>query len=138
MPVPRNVVYRALALLRELGVAYGSTRAMEIWENMADIIDDGDLKMEVFKVMLSGGFTGTHVEIRDWNGVAKVTAIKCLRKWCDVGLREAKEAVEAGRDKTKSAWEIRTTHDENDELITVPFNKLVKELEEAGLTVELI
>lgn len=138
MPIPRTIVMRSLSLLRELSAEYGSTRAMEIWEQLAGIIDDGDLKMEVFKVMLTGGLAGTHIEVRYWNGDAKVTSIKTLRYWTNSGLKEAKEAVDAASSGNRTTFPIREMRDENGEITEVPFDKLVTELEKVGFTIELV
>ncbi len=138
MPIPRTIVMRSVALLKELSREYGSTRTMEIWEKLADLIDDGDLKMEVFKVMLTGGYAGTHVEIRGWNGDAKVTAIKAVRKWTGCGLKEGKEAVEDAGNNIRTSFPIALISDANIDPEEIPYDTLIKELEDVGLTIELV
>jgi len=138
MPIPRTVVMRSVALLRELSKEYGSTRTMEIWEQLAGLIDDGDLKMEVFKVMLTGGYAGTHIEVRGWDGEKKVTAIKALRLWTNAGLKEAKDAVDAAGQNHRTSFEIALRADANIDPEDIPYDKIVKHLEAVGLTIELV
>jgi len=137
--VPRDVVMRSLSLLRELNHAYGNKKAMEVWEKMEDAIDDADLKMEIFKVMLAGGYTGTHVEVRKWDkGDRKVTAIKALRQVTNSGLKEAKEAVENAGNYVRSRHELRILLDSDGNRIDPDFHEIIRSLEETGLEVELV
>ena len=138
MPIPSTIVIRSLSLLRALSEEYGSTKAMEIWEKFSGLIDDGDLRMEVFKVMLTGGHAGSHIEVRKWDGVSKVHAIKALRIWTLCGLKEGKEAVEAAANNTRTSFAlIKNANDEGEE-IALDYERLLKEMAEVGLTVELV
>ena len=138
MPIPSTIVIRSLSLLRALSAEYGSTKAMEIWEKMSEIIDDGDLRMEVFKVMLTGGYAGTHIELRKWEGDGKVTAIKELRKWTHTGLKEAKDAVEVAATNTRTSHQLRKQWDAEGDEMALPYEKIMEDLAKVGLTVELV
>jgi len=94
--------------------------------------------MEVFKVMLTGGYAGTHIELRKWDGVTKVSAIKTLRIWTLCGLKEAKEAVEAAGNNIRTSFPLVKRYDDNKEEIELPHEQLLKEMFDVGLTVELV
>jgi len=138
MPIPSTIVIRSLSLLRALSAEYGSTKAMEIWEQFSNLIDDGDLRMEVFKVMLAGGYIGTHIELRHWNGNKKVTAIKMLIRWTKCGLEEGKDAVEAAGNNLRTSFSLIKRYDDSGEETELPYEEIIRELASVGLTVELV
>ena len=138
MPIPSTIVIRSLSLLRALSAEYGSTKAMEIWEQFSGLIDDGDLRMEVFKVMLTGGYAGTHIEVRKWDGISKVSAIKVLRVWTLCGLKEGKDAVEEAGKNNRTSFQLVKRYDDNNEEIELNYEQLLKDMAEVGLTVELV
>ena len=89
---------KTLALLNEINKAKGPERAMEVFQGLGDLIGCEDLKLGVFKVMLSGNYPGDqHAVIVRWNndGNNKVQCIKALRALTLCGLKEAKDTVEA-------------------------------------------
>ena len=138
MSIPHVIVIRSLALLRELSTEYGPTRAMEIWEQLADIIGDEDLKMEVFKLMLLGGKAGTHIEVRKWDTLSKVSAVQALRVWTSSPIKKAKSAVEAAEFGIRSSFVIAPMS----KMINIedgfPYDRITEELEEVGLSIDFV
>ena len=139
MPIPSEVVMKSVALLRALTHEYGAPKAMEVWEGMSDIIDDADLKMDVFKTMLTGGHAGLNIELMSFDGDQKITAIKALRAATGVGLKEAKEAVEAARDGQKTELPLVVDKDHNTgQQIEPNYVRIQRDLKAAGLTIEFL
>ena len=95
MAIARPILVRTLALLKELSREYGPVETHEIWEKLSDVIPDENLKMDVFKIMLSGGDIGYEFEIRYWDdNKNKIKAIKALRNWTEASLRDSKDAID--------------------------------------------
>jgi len=145
MPIPNPILIKTISLLKELKRQYGHQKAHEIWEKLADIIPDENLKMDVFKCMLSGGHLGYQFELQYWNPVqmgigSKVQAIKALRLWTKAGLTECKKAVENAEFGQRSTFEIDRGWrvDEDGHEIDIPYEKFIAELGEVGLTVEMV
>ena len=141
MKPSRPIAVRTLTFLRELSKEYGSTKSMEIWENLSNLIGDDDLKMDVFKLMLNGGKCGTSIKIQQFDGKHKVNGIKALRFWTNCTLFAAKDALESaekGRATTMKILPIRINDVDNDDNDDIPYERLISELEEVGFTIELV
>jgi len=138
MPLPSEVVMKSVALLRALAKEYGAPKAMEVWEGMSDIIDDADLKMDVFKAMLSGGHVGLNIELWRWDGAQKVTAIKALRAATGCSLKEAADAVEAADIGQRTEMPLVIHTDNTGQQIEPNYTGIQRELKAAGLTIEFL
>jgi ribosomal protein L7/L12 len=134
----RPIVIRTMALLRELTKEYGSTKSMEIWEQLSDLLPDADLKMEVFKLMLLGGRYGTNIELRYWNAqYKKVPAIKALRVVTNLGLKEAKDAVDRAEHHNKTTIPIRITLDMDGNREDIDYDAIMDQMRVVGLDIEI-
>ena len=137
MPLNRKIVVRTLALLRSLGEVYGTERAMEIWEDLAKILpEDGDLKMEVFKAMLRGGHFGDEIYIISCKRDMKIAAIKALRYWAGIGLKEAKDIVEDAIHSNSSTVPIAPQFFDDGE--EPDYKQIVADCKAVGLNVEIV
>lgn len=83
------VVEDAVRLLESMSTLYGAERAMEMWSAMGREIGD-EVKAQVFMTMLTG-HGGTRVRVRRGNCARTVEAIKSIRKYSGLGLKEAKD-----------------------------------------------
>jgi ribosomal protein L7/L12 len=137
--LPKDVVVKTVSLLRALTREYGAEKSMEVWENLSDLIDDSDLKMDVFKVMLTGGNIGRSLEVISWDGAQKVTAIKALRAATGAGLKESKDAVEAAINGTKTEMLISGNyHEQTNDGPSINYGRIESDLRAAGLTIEFV
>lgn len=118
----RELTDSGLMFLRALGNVYGSDRAMEMWQQLADTVDP-DLKGWTFEAMLLGRMDSSIVITALGSFVNKIGVIKAIRVWDrrNLGLKEAKdmydELVETGKEivlevtynkVTQAAAELRT------------------------------
>lgn len=84
------VVQSALVFVRALTEAYGSEAGMQLWENLNHNLDP-DIKGKVFFAMLTGDYNN----IIKLTGMSlpydKVRAIKTIRTYTGLGLKESKD-----------------------------------------------
>lgn len=95
------VISNGLHFMRAITEAYGAEEGMRLWETIAGTLDP-DIKGQIFFAMLTGTYNDTIVLRRaQASGIAnRVAAIKEIRNWTGMGLKEAKDAsdaVESGR-----------------------------------------
>jgi len=95
------IISNGLHFMRAITEAYGAEEGMRLWETIASTLDP-DVKGQIFFAMITGTYNDTIV-LRRANaaGIAnRVAAIKEIRNWTGLGLKEAKDAsdaVESGR-----------------------------------------
>ncbi len=95
------IISNGLHFMRAITEAYGAEEGMRLWETIAGTLDP-DVKGQIFFAMITGTYNDTIV-LRRANaaGIAnRVAAIKEIRNWTSLGLKEAKDAsdaVESGR-----------------------------------------
>lgn len=155
--IPSGVIRSSLQFLRELKKHYGDEKVHKIWENLTDVIDDSDLKMEVFKAMLTGTTGGTNLILSEWDSSTvpqnsnysntKIPAIKLYRMITGLGLKESKDAIESvqiGQVHSKINVPISEVHftginTNGAAYSTEPdYHKWIKEAEDCGLSIEFI
>lgn len=95
------IIGNGLHFMRAITEAYGAEEGMRLWETIAATLDP-DIKGQIFFAMITGTYNDTIVLKRTLAaGMAnRVAAIKEIRNWTGMGLKEAKDAsdaVEAGR-----------------------------------------
>lgn len=95
------VISNGMHFMRAITEAYGAEQGMRLWETIADTLDP-DIKGQIFFAMITGTYNDTIVLRRaQASGIAnRVAAIKEIRNWTGMGLKEAKDAsdtVESGR-----------------------------------------
>lgn len=98
------LISNGLSFIRAVTEAYGAEKGMELWEEIAKTLDP-ELKGQIFFSMLTGNY-GHEITLK---GVQlnptykKINAIKAVRVASQMGLKDAKdlvEAVEQGYPKT--------------------------------------
>ena len=95
-----EVIQSGISFMRSITEAYGADEGMRLWETIAGTLDP-DIKGQMFIAMLTGNYNDTIVLRRSLAaGMAnRVAAIKEIRNWTGLGLKEAKDAsdlVESG------------------------------------------
>lgn len=131
------MVIASLEMIRSLNDIYGAERANELWNSLGETLGN-EIKFKVFTVMLTGELPGGAAYIIgpfnfSWdsdNGVEKVKAIKALRAFADLGLKEAKDLIESaastyGRTMVKPS-RVRTSEERR---------RFINEMKDAGVKI---
>ncbi len=84
------VVQSALVFVRALTEAYGSEAGMQLWENLNHNLDP-DIKGKVFFAMLTGDYNNIVKLTGTTTPYEKVKAIKTIRTYTGLGLKESKD-----------------------------------------------
>ena len=91
--IPENhntaVISTGLHFMRAITEAYGADEGMQLWEQIASVLDP-DVKGQIFFAMLTGTHNDT-VVVRGVNlsSLDKVKCVKEIRNWSGLGLKEA-------------------------------------------------
>ena len=97
-----SIISAGIQFVRKITEAYGPEKGMELWEEIAVVLDP-DVKGEMFFAMITGQYTD-RVAIRGLKtGSNKISLIKAFRMLDTrrLGLKEAKDLfdlLESGRD----------------------------------------
>lgn len=87
-----RVIHNGIEFIRVITEAYGSEKGMELWDQIANVLDP-DVKGDIFFAMLTGDRdTITISGIR--GGSNKITLIKTLREVTLSSLRDAKDSID--------------------------------------------
>lgn len=83
-----SIIIDGLNFVKTITEAYGAEKGMELWEQIAAVLDP-DIKGEMFFAMLTNTF-GNKLSVR---GIVlnRVSAIKAIRTVTGYGLKEAKD-----------------------------------------------
>lgn len=95
----------SIEFLASITEVFGTDKGYEVWDGIASLIGQ-ELKDAMFMTMLQGRTAGG-VTIRGLKGnehasIGKVEAIKCIRNYTGLGLKESKDIADAifmGADK---------------------------------------
>lgn len=105
-----QLVYDSLNLVSTICKAYGAEEGIKLWENIAVALDP-ELKGLMFTAML-GGFDNTKLVIKglsSWQTKpSKVSFIRTIRQYTNLGLKEAKDICDAVESGTAMTIEIPT------------------------------
>jgi hypothetical protein len=108
----QQLVDASLHFMRAIGNVYGSDRAMDMWNTIADTVNP-DLKGWTFEAMLLGRM-GEGIVITGLPSYAnKIAVIKAIRTWDrrGLGLKEAKDMYEALEGANNTPITLEVTHD---------------------------
>jgi hypothetical protein len=95
------IISNGLHFMRSITEAYGADAGLELWEQIASVLDP-DVKGQIFFAMITGTYNdrillkGIGASGRT-NGVA---CIKEIRQWTGLGLKESKDLYDRLRDRT--------------------------------------
>jgi len=85
-----QILNSGIGFIRDITEAYGADKGMELWEQIASVLDP-DVKGEIFFAMLTGHQAGK-IAIRGYApGSDFIRIIKAIRAVGDMGLKEAKD-----------------------------------------------
>jgi len=108
----QQLVDASLHFMRAIGNIYGSDRAMEMWNTIADTVNP-DLKGWTFEAMLLGRMSETIViTALPRYPPDKVGVIKAIRTYDrrNLGLKEAKDMYESLADSRATPITLEVTH----------------------------
>jgi hypothetical protein len=89
------VISNGMHFMRAITEAYGAEEGMRLWETIANTLDP-DVKGQIFFAMLTGTYNDIIVLKRaQAAGITnRVAAIKEIRNWTGLGLKEAKDVLD--------------------------------------------
>ena len=140
------MVVKSLSFIRALKRKYGNEKAIEVWDAVVESINDPELTFEVYKCLMNGGFGSRTFTITHWydggpppsgNTNARVFAIKTLRTWTGVGLKESKESVESAEVSTPVTMKIIVRKDADGNEIEIDFEKFERDMRNCNFTIEM-
>jgi hypothetical protein len=92
-----RIIPAGIDFIRTITQELGAEKGMELWEDLSRCLGN-DVKGQIFFEMLSGdGSLGARLVLR---GVTssypnnKISAIKAVRNYCGLGLKEAKDIID--------------------------------------------
>lgn len=144
MKQTKTIVVKTLSILREIKKVYGADKADLVWQEMSKTIADDDLTLEIFTILLNGGQGASDFRLVKWHpdstqsANGKVPAIRKLREWTRIGLKEAKDAVEAAETTQGSNFQIARRVDEDGEWLGIEYDRFEREMRAVGLDIEYI
>lgn len=98
MPIPneykQSVISSGIEFVRAVTEAYGAEEGMRLWDKLNETLDP-DVKGEVFFAMITGSYYDKITLHPSPNMSNRVAAIKSVRSWTGLGLKEAKDIVDA-------------------------------------------
>lgn len=93
-----GIIIDGLNFVRTITEAYGAEKGMELWEQIAAVLD-ADVKGEMFFAMLTNNF-GNKLKVKGVVVHNRVSGIKAIRTVTGLGLKDAKDAsdlMQSGR-----------------------------------------
>ena len=102
-----SVVSTGLHFMRAITEAYGADQGLRLWETIADTLD-GDVKGQIFFAMITGTHNDTIV-LREIATSDYIAAIKEIRNWTGLGLKDAKDTVDLVREKRTAKIKVKPT-----------------------------
>lgn len=89
-----QVISSSIDFIRVITEVYGADEGMKLWEKIADVLDP-DLKGEVFFSMLTNEHYDRLILRASRNVSNRVAPIKSVREHTGLGLKEAKDIIDA-------------------------------------------
>jgi hypothetical protein len=87
------IISNGLHFVRSITEAYGAEKGMELWEQIASVLDP-EVKGQLFFAMITGTYND-RIEIRGVSASHNaVSCIKEIRQWTGLGLKESKDIVD--------------------------------------------
>lgn len=109
-----RIIPAGIDFIRTITEELGPEKGMQLWEELSRCLGD-DVKGRIFFDMITGNNSGIKVTFKGVNQLyhnTKIPAIKSIRSYCDLGLKEAKDimdCLETGKPQvlTISNWKKR-------------------------------
>ena len=128
------IISNGLHFVRSITEAYGAEKGMELWEEIAGVLDP-EVKGQLFFAMITGTYND-RIELRGMNSTGHHNAVACIkeiRQWTGLGLKESKDIVDRLRtplvefnEKRKSEY-LKVNHED--------YSRAVSGLRQVGFVV---
>lgn len=89
------IISNGLHFMRSITEAYGAERGLELWEQIASVLDP-EVKGQIFFAMVTGTYND-RIELKGLMPRGSDRAVDCIkeiRKWTGLGLKEAKDTFD--------------------------------------------
>lgn len=86
------IISNGLHFMRSITEAYGAEKGMELWEQIASVLDP-EVKGQIFFALITGTYND-RVELKGLGHIAISNAVACIkeiRQWSGLGLKESKD-----------------------------------------------
>lgn len=128
------IISNGLHFVRSITEAYGAEKGMELWEQIASVLDP-EVKGQIFFAMITGTYND-RIELKGVNHLGMnngVACIKAIRQYSGLGLKESKDMYDRLRaplvdfnDRRKPEY-LKVNHED--------YHKALAGLRSAGLQV---
>jgi hypothetical protein len=89
-----EIITNGLQFLRSITECYGSEKGMELWDQIASVLDQ-NVKGEMFFAMITNGGFPDHIMLRGLHrNTHPIACIKAIREWSGLGLKDAKDVYD--------------------------------------------
>jgi hypothetical protein len=93
-----RIIQDGIHFLTAISQAYGAEEGMKLWERIAEVLDPS-VKGDIFFAMLTGQYNDRVYAKLDQSrpaaaSVNKISVIKCIRTYTNLGLKEAKDLTD--------------------------------------------
>lgn len=128
------IISHGLHFMRSITEAYGTDKGMELWEQIASVLDP-EVKGQIFFAMITGTYND-RVELRGISSTGHHNAVACikeLRTWSGLGLKESKDIYDRLRtpildwNEKRKPESIKVNHED--------YHRAVAGLRNVGFTV---
>ena len=95
------IITNGLHFMRSITEAYGADKGMELWDQLASVLDP-DVKGQIFFALITGTYND-RVHIKGLGHAAVNNAVACIkeiRQWSGFGLKESKDMYDRLRSPT--------------------------------------
>jgi len=95
------IISNGLHFMRSITEAYGADKGLELWEQIAGVLDP-DVKGQIFFAMITGNYND-RILLKGISASAQNNAVNCIkeiRAWTGLGLKDSKDMYDRLRNRT--------------------------------------
>jgi len=95
------IISNGLHFMRSITEAYGADAGLELWEQIAGVLDP-DVKGQIFFAMITGTYND-RILLKGIGASAQNNAVNCIkeiRAWTGLGLKDSKDMYDRLRNRT--------------------------------------
>ena len=95
------IISNGLHFMRSITEAYGADAGLELWEQIAGVLDP-DVKGQIFFAMITGNYND-RILLKGIGASAQNNAVNCIkeiRAWTGLGLKDSKDMYDRLRNRT--------------------------------------
>ena len=95
------IISNGLHFMRSITEAYGADKGLELWEQIAGVLDE-DVKGQIFFAMITGTYND-RILLKGIGASAQNNAVNCIKEirfWTGLGLKDSKDMYDRLRNRT--------------------------------------